>query len=116
LRQTNPPGLGVFYISISPALCRRSSAQASLRINAHLLISDLEIQPSGGFVLFLDTSQADPGEYVVAIPGFPAAVSFVLDENAPLRPKEGDGEAWMLPSGIVLDRALFLPMIGATSF
>ena len=66
------------------------NSMASLIVNGSILTSTLAVDGSGGFMLRLDTNQADPGQYFATITVNPSATaSFVIDSAAPLRPLGG---------------------------
>ena len=89
------------------------NAQATLSINGQVLTTSLTINPTGSFILFLDTHSADVGAYVVTVSVNPSAkVSFILDDGAPLRPQEGGGLTFVVPAGIAYDHWVYFPSMG----
>ena len=87
------------------------NSTASLIVNGFTLTNALAIDSSGGFLVLLNTSQADPGYYSVTAAVNPSATtSFVLDPNWALRPQEGDGPIANVPSGIAW-KVQYLPLI-----
>ena len=91
------------------------NTQATLSINGQVITMSLAVNPTGSFILFLDTSGADAGAYVVSasVDASSASASFILDEGAPLRPQEGGGQTFAVPAGIaiVFDTFVYLPFV-----
>jgi len=87
-------------------------AQASLSINYQVITTTLAVNPTGSFIFFLDTSNAEPGGYIVTVSANPiATTSFHLVDDAPLRPQEGGGQVFIVPAGIALDKFVYLPLV-----
>jgi hypothetical protein len=88
------------------------SSTASLLVNGSVLTSTLAVDGSGGFVLRLDTQQADPGWYFATATVNPSATArFVIDPAAPLRPLEGSGPIITVPAGIAFASSVYLPLV-----
>lgn len=104
-----------------------SGEPAILEINDQVITDTLQpVDDFGNFRFILDTINADPGFYTVRLIlnsttsatytsptaiNTSANVGFTLDEEAPLRPQEGDGVVLQVPSGIAFTHQLFLPAI-----
>jgi alpha-tubulin suppressor-like RCC1 family protein len=103
-------------------------AQVALSINGQAITTTITVNPTGSFLFFLDTSGADPGGYAVTvsvIPGngisldtslaapgsYDASTSFLLAEDAPLRPQEGGGQAFSVPADIALHNFVYLALV-----
>ena len=77
-------------------------SEVTVEVNGQALTT-VTANPGGGFILFLETSGADPGRYVVSAgDGQVAPVQFALNGNAPLRVQEGGGQTVAVPDGIAL--------------
>jgi hypothetical protein len=84
---------------------------ATILVNGLTLTNTLAVDNSGGFIFLLSTSLADAGHYFVTASVNPSAMAtFILDPIAPLRPQEGSGSMFDVPSGIAW-KALYLPLI-----
>jgi alpha-tubulin suppressor-like RCC1 family protein len=81
-----------------------------IRVN-NLSINSISTTDSNGSLLFvLDSSLAEPGGYVISIAaGQTRNVLFHLDESAPVRPIEDEGEIYQIPGGIALTWRAYLP-------
>jgi hypothetical protein len=97
-----------------------SQSQANIFLLKALQTSLLIIIPweqfSQTFLVVLhflfDTSQADPGAYTVNVSVNPSAsINFVIASDAPIRPQEGDGTIFIVPTGIALNLMIYLPML-----
>jgi hypothetical protein len=88
------------------------STEATIRINGHVL-GIVQSDMTGGLVFLLSTDLAGEGVYFVeaAASGKKAAVSFRLNNNAPLRPQEGVGPIFPVPAGIAFDSFMLLPVV-----
>src|SRR5665811_1950158 len=86
---TRAAALGAF--SHSPLrTCLPTAWSLSIGANNNVLTTPLPVNETGGFIVFLDTSSASDGYYVVTAGANPgAATAFLLDTQAPLRPQEG---------------------------
>ena len=88
-----------------------ANEEATVNINGHDL-GAVSTNENGGFTLILSTADADEGLYSVTVRVNPSATtSFVLDSEAPLRPKEGAGTEISVPANIAQTERLFLPFI-----
>ena len=66
---------------------------------------------SGGLVFLLNTDQADEGEYIVTATVNPSSSArFVLDSSKLIRPQEGQGTIFNVPSGLVT-HFVYLPLV-----
>ncbi len=89
-----------------------ANGTATIIVNGVTLTNTLAIDNSGGFVLLLNTSQADAGYYSVTATTNPSATtSFTVDPNAPLRPQEGSGPILNVPGGIAFTQFIYLPLV-----
>jgi alpha-tubulin suppressor-like RCC1 family protein len=89
-------------------------APATLVINGYVLTTALLVNPTGSFIVFLDTGSADAGRYRVDVSasGTPGvSTAFSLDIGAPLQIKEGGGLTFIVPPGIVFHNFTFLPTL-----
>jgi parallel beta-helix repeat protein len=91
-----------------------ASSVAYIFVNTFPLGS-VNVESSGTFTFLLVSAAAGEGNYLVTASGYPdAQTSFVLDNEAPQRPQEGEGEILNLPPGIVPEGDLnysFLPFV-----
>jgi hypothetical protein len=89
-----------------------------------VFITTLTINPTGSFLIFLDTDLANEGGYRIVVTPVegntsiaansvgPASKWFKLGENLPYRPMEGGWDALPVPSGIGYEMfQVYLPMI-----
>jgi len=89
-----------------------ANSMATVTVNGRVLSDNIAVDASGGFDFILDTSQADPGRYVVAATVNPRATAdFALDTDADLRPQEGSGPLLTVPSGIAFTEFVYLPFV-----
>jgi alpha-tubulin suppressor-like RCC1 family protein len=87
-------------------------AQLSLSINSQVLTTTLQVNPTGSFIIFLDTAGAEPGGYGVTVSGDPGTSSaFFLFDNAPLQPQEGGGLTFLVPADLALHNFVYFPML-----
>lgn len=87
-----------------------ASSTAAITINGYTL-GTVPTDAEGGLIFLLTTGQADEGSYVVAATGNPSSsVGFVLDSSRPVRPQEGEGTTFNVPSGL-LTHKVYLPLI-----
>jgi len=86
----------------------------TISVNGSVLADSIQANATGGFVVFLDTSGADPGGYLITAGDSPAASTlFTLVEGAPLRPQEGGGQIVSIPTGIAVQYPfVYLPVAG----
>jgi hypothetical protein len=82
-------------------------------VNGQVLSTPLQVNETGGFIFFLNTSQADPGQYSVTVSASSSAsASFSLEENSLLRPQEGGGTTLNVPDNIAVNSyKIFVPVI-----
>jgi hypothetical protein len=68
---------------------------------------------AGGDLVFLvSTTNAGEGSYfVTATAGSSATVGFVLDPDKAVRPQDGSGPVFDVPSGIALTEFIYLPIV-----
>jgi hypothetical protein len=67
---------------------------------------------TGSFIFFLDTCGAKPGGYTVTASGNPgAAINFRLFAAGTLCPKEGGGQTFSIPGGVVPYKFVYLPVL-----
>jgi hypothetical protein len=84
----------------------------TVAVNGRVLTGALAVDGAGGLNFRLNTSQADAGSYLAAVSVNPSAsVAFTLDPNAPLRPLEGSGTVFNVPSGIAFTEFIYLPLV-----
>jgi hypothetical protein len=87
-------------------------ARATLSINSQVITTTLAVNPTGSFVLFLNSTGAEAGDYAVTVSVNPSATtSFILADGAPLRPQEGGGQTFIVPAGIALANRVYLPQV-----
>lgn len=87
-----------------------SGATVTVKVNNVSLPPEAFTDADGKLVILLDTTQADPGSYVITLGvGKGYNLSLRLDENAPLRLQEGSGVIYQVPAGIAMTRSLYLP-------
>jgi alpha-tubulin suppressor-like RCC1 family protein len=78
-----------------------ASSLITLSLNGTVLAPAIQVNPTGSFIFFLDTTGADPGFYSLRVQSLPHAVAnFVLEDDNPLRPLEGGGLTLTIPSGL----------------
>jgi hypothetical protein len=88
------------------------NSAASLVVNGRTLTTTLAVNPTGGFILFLDTAGANDGFYVATAAVNPSAsIRFNLDANEPSRIQEGGGPTFQVPAGIAYTYAVYLPLV-----
>jgi hypothetical protein len=86
--------------------------QATLSINGQVITSTLSVNPTGSFIVFLNTTGVEAGGYVVAASVNPSATTiFILADDAPLRPQEGGGQTFVVPAGIAYTNYVYLPLV-----
>jgi hypothetical protein len=91
-----------------------ADTQGSLTINGQVITTALAINPTGSFIVFLNTAGAEAGSYVVTVSVNPEAMTgFLLTEDAPLRPQEGGGQEYVVPGGVAYHDFIFihLPLV-----
>lgn len=78
-----------------------ASSVITLSLNDAVLSPTIQVNPTGSFIFFLDTTSADPGFYSLQVQSSPHAVAnFILDADTPLRPLEGGGLTLIAPPGL----------------
>ena len=83
----------------------------SVSVNNHSL-DTVQADASGSYNFLLDTTQSDEGYYFVNAYVNPSStVSYVLSSDAPLRPQEGSGTIFDVPSGIAYTNTIYLPNV-----
>jgi Tol biopolymer transport system component len=84
----------------------------ALSVNGRSL-GEITVEADGSFTAVLDSSQANPGLYVTtaAVNLLRVHAHFLLAADAPLRANPG-GSALLIPPGIGLDNAVYLPILG----
>jgi alpha-tubulin suppressor-like RCC1 family protein len=88
------------------------NSQATLSINDQVITTTLAVNETGSFIVFLSTTSAEAGSYsVIASVNPSAAISFLLADNAPLRPQEGGGQVFIVPAGIAMTNLEYLPLV-----
>jgi hypothetical protein len=116
--QQAQPGLSINYKSGSPGSFFTltgenfpSDSTATITANGHVLGS-ASTDSSGDMVFLLNTDQADEGYYTTIASVNPSATArFFLDAAEPLRPQEGTGSVFNVPSGIAYTNIVYLPLI-----
>lgn len=87
-------------------------AQATLSINGQIITTTLVVNPTGSFLVFLDTAGAEAGYYVVtASADLSASIGFILADSIPLRPQEGGGQTFSVPSGMAYHNNVYIPLV-----
>jgi hypothetical protein len=82
---------------------------ATITVNGQML-GTIPTDTNGDLIFLLNTDQADPGHYIVAATVNPSSsVRFVLEPSKPLRPQEGQGMIFNVPSGLVFH--VYLPLV-----
>ena len=77
------------------------SSTLPLLVNGVTITDTVQVNPSGEFILYLTTQAANSGAYQLQV-GNPASATafFLLQERAALRPAEGEGLTFALPTGV----------------
>jgi alpha-tubulin suppressor-like RCC1 family protein len=101
-----------------------ASSPVTIMINGEALTQTVTTNTTGGFVVFLNTTNSDPGGYFLSATGssmatIPTAAAplvahtiFELDPGFPLYPKEGDGLELTVPPDIaVMFSRSYLPQV-----
>jgi len=112
------PILSINYTSGSPGSFFTLSGSdfppdstATIVVNGRTL-GTISTDSAGNFVFLLNTDQADEGHYIVTVTVNPSAsVRFILDSNEPIRPQEGSGTIFDVPSGIAFSSFVYLPLV-----
>lgn len=112
------PILSVNYTSGSPGSFFTLSGSdfppnstVTIVVNGRTL-GTLSTDSVGNFVFLLNTDHADEGHYIVTATVNPgASARFVLDSNEPIRPQEGSGTTFDVPSGIAYTHLIYLPLV-----
>lgn len=112
------PTLSINYTSGSPGSLFTLSGSdfppdstVTIVVNGRTL-GTLSTDSVGNFVFLLTTDQADEGHYIITATVNPSASErFVLDWNEPIRPQEGSGTTFTVPSGIAYTHLIYLPLV-----
>lgn len=84
---------------------------ATIAVNGHVL-GTVSTDSAGNLAFLLDTGGAGEGSYhAVATVNPSATASFLLDATESLRPQEGTGPVFEVPSGIAYTSVVYLPLI-----
>jgi alpha-tubulin suppressor-like RCC1 family protein len=87
-------------------------AQLTLSINNQVLTTTLQVNPTGSFIVFLNTTGAEAGGYAATVSGDPGtSAAFFLIDSAPLQPQEGGGLTFLVPAGLALHNFVYLPLL-----
>jgi len=82
---------------------------ATVTVNGQML-GTVPADTNGDLIFLLNTDQADPGLYIATATVNPSSsVRFILDPSKPLRPQEGQGTIFNVPSGLVF--RVYLPLV-----
>ena len=114
----SPPSLAINYLIGKPGSIFSlvgtdfpSSSTITVTINGRYL-GPIFSDPAGRVSFMLDTSQADVGSYAVTtVADLHISTGFILDINAPLRPREGNGTIFDVPGGIALNKHIRMPIV-----
>lgn len=89
------------------------NAPLILTVNGAVLNDRLVTNPTGGYVVFLDTAVADDGVYTVMLTADASATTgFTLAPGEPLRVREGGGATFLVPTGLTgVVRKYYMPLI-----
>jgi hypothetical protein len=86
------------------------SSTATITVNGTAL-GAVPTDSFGDLIFLLNTDQADVGDYVVTATVNPSASSrFILDSSKPIRPQEGQGIIFNVPSGLIT-HMIYLPVV-----
>lgn len=91
-----------------------ASAQATVTVNGSVLTNSLLVNAMGQFIVFLSTTDADIGYYMVQVSsqGASAVAAFVLVDQSPLRFQDGGGVTFAVPAGsAVIPKMRYLPLL-----
>jgi hypothetical protein len=102
-----PPGLAGNYAGGGPGSFFTitghgftPSSTTTVVVNGHAL-GAVATDAAGDCLFVLDTGQADEGRYVVTATARPGvSTSFIIATGEPVRPQEGNGTVFRIPSGI----------------
>jgi alpha-tubulin suppressor-like RCC1 family protein len=87
----------------------------TVTFNASILTNSILTAEDGSFIIFIDTTTANMGDYLItasANSDIIASSSVTLDQNSPLRPEEGGGQTFCLSSGLAGScNRLYFPVI-----
>ena len=108
LEETHPPQLTINYATAQMGSTLTLigsglpySGTLPLLVNGMTVTDTLQINPAGEFIIYLTTQGANQGAYEVQVGTPPVATAFfLLRENAMLRPAEGGGNTFALPTGV----------------
>jgi len=90
-----------------------ASAQVTVTINGIVLTNSLLVNAMGQFIVFLSTTDADIGCYMVQVSsqGASAVAVFMLVDQSPLRFQDGGGVTFAVPAGsAVILKMRYLPL------
>lgn len=112
-----PPTLSINYSSGKPGSFFTltganfpSTSTATITANGSTL-GTVQTDSSGDIAFLLYTDQADEGIYIVTATVNPgASATFVLDSSEQMRPQEGSGIIFNVPSGIAYTHIVYLPL------
>jgi alpha-tubulin suppressor-like RCC1 family protein len=112
LRLSHPNGQPGSFLTLTGWNLPASSS-ISLTLNGTALTPAIAVNPTGSFIVFLDTAGADPGYYDLRVQSAPrASVGFNLDAGASLRLQEGGGLTLQVPPGLgKIAFSIFLPSV-----
>lgn len=121
LAEPQPPQLFVNYVTAQTGSVLTLigsgfpySTTVPLLVNGMTMSDTLQVNASGEFIVYLTTTTADEGAYLLQSGNPPlATASFFLQDRAALRPAEGGGVNVALPAGIgqpLLDT--YMPIAG----
>lgn len=86
--------------------------EITLTVNGQPLTGTVTADTRGGLSVVLATGGAEAGYYTVTATGiFSASATFVLDPNAPYRPKETEGPVLAVPAGIAFTHSQRMPVL-----
>jgi len=88
-----------------------TDSTASIQVNS-LSVGTVPTDAEGRFTFLLTTTNADEGAYFVTTSvDSSATTQFVLNAAEPVRPQEGSGDMFDVPTGIAFNEFVFLPSI-----
>ena len=112
-----PAALSINYTSGKPGSFftvsgMNFSPNSALDVSANgVALGSVEAGDNGELLFLIETGNADVGFYRIKASGSESAtVHLTLDDTAPLRPQDGSGPVFALPSGIATHRVL-MPVI-----
>lgn len=121
LAESRPPKVTLSYVTAQSSSTLTLigsglpySGTLPLLVNGVTVTDTLQVNPAGEFIIYLTTQGANQGAYEVQVGNPPVATAFfLLREKAALRPAEGGGITFALPTGVgrpIVD--FYLPVIG----